>query len=69
VGNPSRRDEMCLHTQVMLKSFDKWDIDFVGPINPSTRRLWERYIITMTEHLKRWAEATLVIDYSADIVV
>jgi hypothetical protein len=62
VGKPSRRDEIPLNPQVTLQAFDKWAIDFAGPINPQERRSRERYIITVTEYLTRWEEATLVID-------
>jgi len=31
-GRPSQRDELTLNPQVMLQAFDKWEIDFIGPI-------------------------------------
>jgi hypothetical protein len=44
VGKP----KVTLRPKVTLQAFDKWEIDFVGPINPLAKRTGERYIITMT---------------------
>jgi hypothetical protein len=66
VGKPSRHDEMPLNPQIMLKAFYKWAIDFVGSIKPQARRSGARYIITMTEYLTRWAEATPLPDCTAE---
>jgi hypothetical protein len=33
IKNPSRRDELPLFLVTMLESFEKWEIDFMGPIN------------------------------------
>ena len=55
---------MPLNPQVTLQAFDKWAIDFVGPINPLGKRTGSRYIITVTNYLTRWAKVKPVKDYS-----
>lgn len=60
---------MPLAPHVMLRPFDKWAIDFVGPINPTAKKSRDRYIIAMTEYLTQWAEAKAVKDCSAGMAV
>ena len=57
IGKPSRRDEMPLVLQVTLQPFDKWVVDFVGPIIPPWKSISARYIITVTDYLTRWVKA------------
>ena len=50
------------HVTMASPSFEKWEVDFVGPINPPGKRTSARYIITMKNYLTRWAEAAPVTD-------
>jgi hypothetical protein len=59
-GKPNRWDEMPLHPQVILQVFEKWAIDFVGPIHPPARRPGTKYVISAMEYLSRWVEVALV---------
>lgn len=47
-----------------LQPFEKWAIEFVGPIKPQGRKV-ARYIMTMTKYLTRCAEAQPVKDCMA----
>jgi hypothetical protein len=51
-----------------LQAFEKWAINFVGPINPLGKCTGARCIITMIEYLTRWAEARAVKDCSETTV-
>ena len=51
MGQPNHRDEMPLNPQVTLEPFEKWALDFVGPINPpSNQRV---YILVCTDYMTK----------------
>jgi hypothetical protein len=47
-------------TTIILQVFEKWEIEFVGPIHPPKKRSGSRYIITTTEYLTIWGKSTIV---------
>ena len=59
---------MPLVPQVTLRGFDKWAIDFVGPMDPPGKRTGARYIITIADYLKRWVEAQKVKDCKVETI-
>jgi hypothetical protein len=67
-GKLFRIDDIPLSPQLTLQAFEKWDIYFVGPINPPGKHIGARYIIIVTEYLTRWIEAREVKYYSENIV-
>jgi hypothetical protein len=66
VGKPSQRDELPLQPVRSLQTFEKWAVDFIGPINPTTKHPKARDIITKTVYITCWAKAIVVQDYSTD---
>jgi len=60
---------MPLVPHVTLQAFDKWTIDFIGPINPPGKKTGVRYIITTIDYLTMWVEAQEVRDCNTKIVV
>eukprot|EP00253_Pinus_taeda_P016401 PITA_16401 len=58
MGKLTPRDEMPLQPQVTLEPFEKWGMDFVGPINPPSRQ--RSYIIVCIDYLTKWAETKAI---------
>jgi len=54
MGKPTSKDEMPMQPQLTFEPFEKWGMDFVGPINPPSKQ--KKYIIMCTDYLKKWAK-------------
>lgn len=66
MGQPVQANEMHLCPQVMIEPFEKWAIDFVGPINPTS--LNKKHILDCTDFGTKWVEANAV-SFATDKVV
>lgn len=47
MGHPVTVDEMTLQPKILVEPIEKWDLDIVGPINPTSRK--KRYIFVCIE--------------------
>lgn len=54
MGRPTKLDEIPLYLQVIFTPFDKWGMDFVGPIDPPSNG--KSYILVCTDYVTKWVE-------------
>jgi hypothetical protein len=64
----SHHDEMNYHFNQLdlCRHLRSGKVDFIGPINPTSKHSKDRYIITATDYLTHWVEATVVQECSID---
>ena len=67
MGRPTATDEMPLQPQVHLEPFEKWALDFIGSINPTSNG--KRYILVCTDYVTKWAEAKALVRATEQTVV
>jgi len=58
MGKPTPRDEMPLQPQVTFKPLYKWGMEFIGPINPPSKK--KQYIILCTDYLTKSDETKVI---------
>jgi hypothetical protein len=42
---------------LLEKPFQKWGLNFIGPIKPASRMLGNQYILVSINYAKKWVEA------------
>jgi hypothetical protein len=62
-------DEFPLHPIKALQSFEKWFVDFNGPISPPAKHSKAYYNITATNYVTRRENATPTKDFSMDTTI
>eukprot|EP00253_Pinus_taeda_P030624 PITA_30624 len=67
MGRPTTTNEMPLQPQVHLEPFEKWDLDFIGPINPTFNG--KKYILVCTDYVTKWAKAKALVRATEHTVV
>jgi len=58
MGQPNQINEIPLCPQVMIDPFEKWAIDLIGLINPTS--LSKKNILVCTNFVTKWLEAKAV---------
>ncbi|KAL2641652.1 hypothetical protein R1flu_009239 [Riccia fluitans] len=57
VDKPTATTHWPFNPILPLAPFEKWEIDFVGPIQPTTKKTRRRYILIAIDYATKWVEA------------
>lgn len=53
---PQHKDCMPLTSVMENQPFEKWGIDFVGPISPTAKYTYAHYLIISMDYYTKWAQ-------------
>ena len=67
MGCPGQADEMLLQPQLVVKPFEKWALDFVGPFNPPSNQ--KAHILVARDYVTKWVEAVALPRATEELVI
>ena len=67
MGQPNKLDDIPLQTHLVVEHFERWALDFIGPINPPSKQ--KVYILVCTNYMKKWVEGVALVKANEQDVI